>query len=357
MGFKCGIVGLPNVGKSTLFNALTTSKKAQAENFPFCTIDPNIGIVAVPDERLIKISKISKSIKTINAAITFVDIAGLVKGASKGEGLGNKFLSHVREVDTIIHLTRCFDSEKIQNINKNVDPIRDLEIIETEILLSDLESIQKRLEKSNKKKLDKDVLSFLEECQKFINEGKQPNELRKKYNKDIIKKSALLSLKPRIIVCNVDENSLPNGNDYSGACKEKFPNENIIIVCADIEDQIMNLQAKDRKDFMIESGIKMTGLDNLIRVGYSTLGLSTFFTSGPEESRAWTIEKNSKAVDAAGVIHTDFKKKFIRAETVTHEDFIKYKGFNECKNAGKLRLEGKDYLVNDGDVMYFRVGN
>ena len=357
MGFKCGIVGLPNVGKSTLFNALTTSKKAQAENFPFCTIDPNIGIVAVPDERLIKISKISKSIKTINAAITFVDIAGLVKGASKGEGLGNKFLSHVREVDTIIHLTRCFDSEKIQNINKNVDPIRDLEIIETEILLSDLESIQKRLEKSNKKKLDKDVLSFLEECQKFINEGKQPNELRKKYNKDIIKKSALLSLKPRIIVCNVDENSLPNGNNYSDACKKKFPNENIIIVCADIEDQIMGLQTKDRKDFMLDSGIKSTGLDNLFKTGYNTLGLSTFFTSGPEESRAWTIEKNSKADDAAGVIHSDFKKKFIRAETVTHEDFIKYNGFNECKNAGKLRLEGKDYLVKDGDVMYFRTGS
>jgi len=356
MGFKCGIVGLPNVGKSTLFNALTTSKKAQAENFPFCTIDPNIGIVAVPDERLTKISKISKSLKTINAAITFVDIAGLVKGASKGEGLGNKFLSHVREVDTIIHLTRCFDSEKIQNVNKNVDPVRDLEIIETEILLSDLESIQKRLEKSNKKKLEKDILIFLEECQKLINDGKKPDELRKKYSKEIIMKSALLSLKPRIVVCNVDENSLPNGNNYSNACKKKFPNENIIIVCADIEDQIMSLQTKDRKDFMLETGIKSTGLDNLIRTGYETLGLSTFFTSGPKESRAWTIEKNSKAADAAGVIHTDFKKKFIRAETVTTEDFIKYKGFNECKNAGKLRLEGKDYLVDDGDVMYFRIG-
>jgi len=356
MGFKCGIVGLPNVGKSTLFNALTTSKKAQAENFPFCTIDPNIGIVAVPDERLIKISKISKSLKTINAAITFVDIAGLVKGASKGEGLGNKFLSHVREVDAIIHLTRCFDSEKIQNVNKNVDPIRDLEIIETEILLSDLESIQKRLEKSNKKKLEKDTLSFLESCQKLINQGKKPDELRKKYSKDVINKSALLSLKPRIVVCNVDEKSLPNGNSYSDACKKKFPNESVIIVCADIEDQIMSLQIKDRKDFMLESGIKNTGLDNLIKTGYNTLGLSTFFTSGPEESRAWTIEKNSKAEDAASVIHTDFKKKFIRAETVTHEDFIKYNGFNECKNAGKLRLEGKDYLVKDGDVMYFRIG-
>ena len=256
MSFRCGIVGLPNVGKSTLFNALTNSNKAQAENFPFCTIDPNVGIVAVPDERLNKISAISNSKKTINAAITFVDIAGLVKGASKGEGLGNKFLSHVREVDTIIHLTRCFDSEKIQNVNKNVDPVRDLEIIETEILLSDLESLQKRLEKNNKKKLEKKELSFLEDCKKLISDGKKPDELEKKYSKDLIKKSALLSLKPRIIVCNVDEKSLPGGNKYSDSCKKKFPDENIIIVCADIEDQIMGLQENDRKDFMLESGIK-----------------------------------------------------------------------------------------------------
>ena len=356
MGFKCGIVGLPNVGKSTLFNALTASKKAQAENFPFCTIDPNVGIVSVPDERLNKISAISKSAKTINAAITFVDIAGLVKGASKGEGLGNKFLSHVREVDTIIHLTRCFDSEKIQNVNKDVDPVRDIEIIETEILLSDLESLQKRLEKSNKKKLEKEELSFLEECLKLIIIGKKPDELKKKYNKNLIKKSGLLSLKPRIIVCNVDEKTLPNGNVYSDACKKKFPDENIIIVCADIEDQIMNLKAKDRKDFMLESGIKNTGLNNLIKTGYNILELNTFFSSTPKETRAWTIEKNTKAIDAAGVIHTDFKKKFIRAETVSHEDFIKYKGFNECKNAGKLRLEGKEYAVKDGDVMFFRTG-
>jgi len=354
MGFKCGIVGLPNVGKSTLFNALTASKKAQAENFPFCTIDPNVGIVSVPDERLKKISTISKSIKTINAFITFVDIAGLVKGASKGEGLGNKFLSHVREVDTIIHLTRCFDSEKILNVNKNVDPVRDIEIIETEILLSDLESLQKRLEKSNKKKIEKEELNFLEECQSLINEGKNLEELKKKININLIKKSGLLSLKPKIIVCNVDEKSLPNGNEYSDLCKKKFSAENVIIVCADIEDQIMALQTKDQEEFMFESGIKNTGLNNLIKTGYNTLGLSTFFTSGLEESRAWTIEKNSKADEAAGVIHTDFKKKFIRAETVSHEDFIKYKGFNECKNAGKLRLEGKDYTVRDGDVMFFR---
>ena len=356
MSFKCGIVGLPNVGKSTLFNALTVSKKALAENFPFCTIDPNVGIVAVPDDRLNKISLISKSAKTISAAITFVDIAGLVKGASKGEGLGNKFLSHVREVDTIIHLTRCFDSEKIQNVNKDVDPVRDLEIIETEILLSDLESLQKRLEKNNKKKLEKDEILFLEECLSLINSGNKLNGLEKKYNKSLIKKSGLLSIKPRIIVCNVDEKSLPSGNKYSDLCKKKFINENIIIVCADIEDQIMGLNKKDREDFMLESGIKNTGLNNLITTGYNTLGLSTFFTSGPEESRAWTIEKNSKAPDAAGVIHSDFKKKFIRAETVSHEDFIRYKGFNECKNEGKLRLEGKDYLVKDGDVMLFRTG-
>jgi len=355
MGFKCGIVGLPNVGKSTLFNALTTSKKAQAENFPFCTIDSNVGIVSVPDERLSKISTISKSIKTINAAITFVDIAGLVKGASKGEGLGNKFLSYVREVDTIIHLTRCFDSEKIQNVNKSVDPIRDIEIIETEILLSDFESLQKRLEKSNKKKLAKEELNFLEECLNLINSGKNPEELKKKFSKNLIKKSGLLSLKPKIIVCNVDEKSLPEGNKYSDACKRTFSKEYIIVVCADIEDQIMSLREKDKKVFMLESGIKKTGLDTLIKTGYNILGLNTFFTFNSKETRAWTIEKNSKAVDAAGIIHTDFKKGFIRAETVSHNDFIKYKGFNECKAAGKLRLEGKDYIVKDGDVLFFRV--
>jgi len=356
MGFKCGIVGLPNVGKSTLFNALTTSKKAQAENFPFCTVDPNVGIVSVPDERLKKISLISKSLKTVSTTITFVDIAGLVKGASKGEGLGNKFLSHIREVDAIIHLTRCFESEKIQNINKDVDPIRDIDIVETEILLSDLESLQKRLEKSNKKKLEKEELNFLNECLNSINSEKNPEKLKKKFGKDLIKKSNLLSLKPEIIVCNVDENSLPEGNKYSDACKKKFSNENVIVICADIEDQIMNLQTKDREDFMLESKIKNTGLNSLIKTGYNILGLNTFFSSTPKETRAWTIEKNSKAVEAAGIIHTDFKKKFIRAETVSHEDFIKYKGFNECKNAGKLRIEGKDYTVKDGDVIFFRTG-
>jgi GTP-binding protein YchF len=237
MSFKCGIVGLPNVGKSTLFNALTSSNKAQAEFFPFCTIDPNIGIVAGPDERPNKISSISKSQKTINTTITFVDIAGLVKGASKGEGLGNKFLSHIREVDAIVHLTRCFESEKIQNVNKTVDPVRDVEIVETEILLADLESLEKRLEKNKKKNLDKYELNFLEQCLSLINKGEKLELIKKKFDKNLIKKSGLLSLKPKIIVCNVDEKSLPEGNEYSDACKRTFSEENIIVVCADTEDQ------------------------------------------------------------------------------------------------------------------------
>ena len=355
MSFKCGIVGLPNVGKSTLFNALTASKKAQAENFPFCTIDPNVGIVAVPDERLNKISQISKSKKIINAAITFVDIAGLVKGASKGEGLGNKFLSHVREVDTIIHLVRCFDSEKIQNVNKDVDPIRDLEIIETEILLSDLESLEKRLEKSNQKKLEKEDISFLEECLKVINDGKNPDTIIKKYDKNLVKRSGLLSLKPKIIVCNVDENSLVEGNIFTKNIREAYPNENVVTICADIEDQIMGLDNNERETFMKEIGLSKTGLNQLIKEGYELLNLDTFFTSGPEESRAWTVKKNTLAPKAASVIHTDFEKNFIRAETVTCEDFIKYGSAEKCKENGKLRIEGKDYIVKDGDVLYFRV--
>jgi len=223
--------------------------------------------------------------------------------------------------------------------------------------LSDLESLQKRLEKNNKKKLEKVEINFLEECLKLVNNGKSPAELKKKFSKNLIKKSGLLSLIPKIIVCNVDEKSLPNGNKYSDECKKKFSEENVIIVCAEVEDQIMNLKSDEREEFMKESGMQDTGLNNLIKTGYNTLGLSTFFTSGPEESRAWTIEKSSKAVDAAGVIHTDFKKKFIRAETVSYKDFIKFRGFNECKEVGKLRLEGKDYLVNDGDIMFFRIGS
>ena len=354
MGFKCGIVGLPNVGKSTLFNALTSSKKAQAENFPFCTIDPNVGIVSVPDERLKKISKISKSIKTISAAITFVDIAGLVKGASKGEGLGNKFLSHVREVDTIIHLTRCFESEKIQNVNKNVDPVRDIETIETEILLSDLESLQKRLEKNNKKNVNDDQLKLLEIALDSINNNKNIQALKNQFNNKVINQSGLLSIKPKIFVCNVDEESVQMGNKYTEDFIKNFGEKNTIIISADIENQINQLENDEKKNYMKMIGLKETGLNMLIQKGYNILELETYFTSGPEETRAWTIQKNCTAPKAAGEIHTDFEKGFIRAETIAYQDFIENDGWVNSKTAGKMRLEGKDYVVKDGDILNFR---
>ena len=354
MSFKCGIVGLPNVGKSTLFNALIKSKKAEVANFPFCTIDPNIGNVLVPDKRLNIISNISKSKKTINTMISFVDIAGLVKGASKGEGLGNKFLSHIREVDAIILLTRCFESEKIQNVHKNIDPVRDIEIVETEMLLADLESIQKRLEKNKKKNLDEDQLKILNDALNCINNNIDISSLLEKYEKKQINFSGLLSLKPKIYVCNVNENSLDGGNKYTETCLKKYGKDNIVLVCAKIENQIMELDEKDRANFITESGIKNTGLNSLIKTGYKVLKLETFFTSSPEESRAWTITANTKAIKAAGVIHSDFEKGFIRAETVSYDDFVYYNSHNAAKNAGKLRLEGKNYIVKDGDILLFR---
>ena len=354
MGFKCGIVGLPNVGKSTLFNALTNSSKAQAANFPFCTIDPNIGVVPVPDERLNKLSKISKSKKTINTTISFVDIAGLVKGASKGEGLGNKFLSHIREVDAIIHMIRCFDSDDIQNVNSTVDPIRDLEIIETEMMLADLESIQKRLEKNNKKKADEEQIKILEIALDCINNDKNLSVLKNQFDKKILNQSGLLSIKPRIFVCNVDEQSIQNGNKYTKDFINKFGEENTLIVSADIENQINELENEEKINYMEMIGLKKTGLDMLIQKGYKILELETYFTSGPEETRAWTIEKNCVAPKAAGEIHTDFEKGFIRAETVSYNDFINNDGWVNSKLNGKMRLEGKDYIVKDGDVLNFR---
>ena len=354
MSFKCGIVGLPNVGKSTLFNALTNSNKAQAANFPFCTIDPNVGIVAVPDERLENLAKISKSKKIINTTISFVDIAGLVKGASKGEGLGNKFLSHIREVDAIIHMIRCFDSEDIQNVNPNVDPIRDIEIIETEMMLADLESIQKRLEKNNKKNLDEEELKILEVAQDCINNDKNISALNFQFDKKKLYQSGLLSVKPKIFVCNVDEQSIQNGNNYTKKFITKYGSENTLIVSADIENQINELDIAEKKNYMKMIGIEETGLDLLIQKGYKILELDTFFTSGPEETRAWTIQKNCKAPKAAGEIHTDFEKGFIRAETISYNDFISNGGWVSSKKSGKMRLEGKDYIVKDGDVLNFR---
>ena len=354
MGFKCGIVGLPNVGKSTLFNALTNSSKAQAANFPFCTIDPNIGIVPVPDIRLEKLAKISKSKKIINTTISFVDIAGLVKGASKGEGLGNKFLSHIREVDAIIHLMRCFDSNDIQNVNPTVDPIRDLEIIETEMMLSDLESIHKRLEKSKKKNLDNEEQKILEIVLDYINNGKNISELRKNFKKKQLNKIGLLCVKPKIFVCNVDEKSIKQHNNYTKQFIEKFGDQNTLVISADIENQINELDIIEKKNYMKMIGLEETGLNSLIQKGYEILELDTFFTSGPEETRAWTIEKNSLAPNAAGEIHTDFEKGFIKAETISYEDFLENQGWQNSRAVGKLRLEGKDYIVKDGDVLNFR---
>ena len=355
MGFKCGIVGLPNVGKSTLFNALTASKNAEAANFPFCTIDPNIGLVDIPDKRLDKLSDLSNSKKKIYANITFVDIAGLVKGASKGEGLGNKFLSHIREVDAIVHLVRCFDSEKIQHVNSQIDPLNDLEIISTEILLADIDIIQKKLQKGKKKLLDSKEILILEKKLDSLNSDKNKKEVFEESENKFLLQLGLLSMKPKIIVCNVDEKNLSTGNKYIESVKKKYNNERIVVICADIEDQIMDLDKKERESFMKEIGLDRTGLNKLIREGYSLLNLDTFFTSGPEESRAWTIKKNTLAPKAAGIIHTDFEKNFIRAETVTSEDFIKFGSMEKCKEVGKLRIEGKDYQIKDGDVLYFRV--
>ncbi len=354
MGFKCGIVGLPNVGKSTLFNALTNSSKAQAENFPFCTIDPNIGIVPVPDDRLNKLSEISKSKKKINTTISFVDIAGLVKGASKGEGLGNKFLSHIREVDAIIHMIRCFDSVDIQNVNASVDPIRDLEIIETEMMLADIESLQKRLDKKNKKNIDEKMQKILKNAFERLNNGKDLSELVNELDERIINQTGLLSIKPKIYVCNVDEKSVNNGNNYTNDFIKKFGSNNTIIISADMENQINQFKTEEKKNYMNMIDLKETGLNKLISKGYNILNLETFFTSGPEETRAWTIKKNCNAPAAAGEVHTDFEKGFIRAETVSYEDFVKNGGWLNSKNNGNMRLEGKDYVVKDGDVLNFR---
>ena len=354
MGFKCGIVGLPNVGKSTLFNALTNSSKAQAENFPFCTIEPNLGIVPVIDERLDNLALISKSKKKIYTTISFVDIAGLVKGASKGEGLGNKFLSHIREVDAIIHMIRCFESDDIQNVNSSIDPIRDLEIIQTEMKIADIESIQKRLDKKNKKNISNDQIQILEATMDNINNDKNINEIHNQYEKKEIDISGLLSLKPNLYVCNVDEESIKSGNHYTRKFIDKYGEKNTIIISAEIENQLNSLNSQEKINYMDMLGIENSGIKMLTQKGYNLLKLETFFTSGPEESRAWTIDKDCLAPKAASKIHTDFEKGFIKVETVSYKDFVDNAGWINSKTNGKMRLEGKEYVVKDGDVLNFR---
>ena len=362
MGFKCGIVGLPNVGKSTLFNALTQSNKALAANYPFATIEPNIGRVAVPDDRLIKLTNIAKSQKTIPAYIDFVDIAGLVKGASKGEGLGNKFLSHIREVDAIAHVVRCFEDENITHVSNIIDPKKDIETIETELKLADLETIENKLQSLEKKsksgeKSIKSKIEIVKEIQLLINNNKSIRNLSFSLEENLFYESLnLISSKPILYVCNLDEKSLINGNDFTRYIEEKSMKESnrSVNVSASIESQIAEFEnINDKKEFLNDFGMEEDALKKLINSGYDLLNLNTFFTCGPKETRAWTIIKNSTASQAAGKIHTDFEKGFIRAETISYEDFIRFNGEAGSRDAGKLRQEGKDYIVKNGDVMHF----
>ncbi|QJU59673.1 redox-regulated ATPase YchF [Sphingomonas sp. AP4-R1] len=362
MGFRCGIVGLPNVGKSTLFNALTETAAAQAANYPFCTIEPNVGQVAVPDPRLDEIAKIAGSAKIIETQLGFVDIAGLVRGASKGEGLGNQFLGNIRECDAIIHVLRCFEGE-VTHVEGKVDPIADAETVETELMLSDLESLEKRVPAAQKKaaqgdKESKVAASVLGQALDLLREGK-PARLTQPKDEDekrVFAQAQLLTGKPVLYVCNVDEGSAVDGNDLSAKVFAKAAAEGAgaVIVSAAIEAEIVTLDPADRAEFLSDLGLKETGLARVIRAGYDLLHLQTFFTAGPKEARAWTIPMGAKAPQAAGAIHSDFERGFIRAETIAFADFVAFKGETGAREAGKLRSEGKDYVVHDGDVLLFR---
>ena len=363
MGFRCGIVGLPNVGKSTLFNALTETAAAQAANYPFCTIEPNVGQVAVPDPRLDKLAEIAGSAKKIETQLAFVDIAGLVRGASKGEGLGNQFLGNIREVDAVVHVLRCFEGGDVTHVEGKVDPIADAETVETELMLSDLESLEKRVPNLIKKgqqgdKEAKVAASVLGQALDLLREGKPARLTQPKDEEELrhFELAQLLTAKPVLYVCNVDEGDAAEGNALSTRVfdKAKAEGAEAVVVSAAIEAEIATLDPADRSAFLADLGLTETGLARVIRAGYSLLDLITFFTAGPKEARAWTVHKGAKAPQAAGVIHTDFERGFIRAETIAFHDYVTLGGESGAREAGKMRQEGKDYVVQDGDVMLFR---